>query len=262
MDLTPFKMRVVLSGNCGATPSPYTPFGIIGTVLKGIGHDQDADEALYGNPLDLPRILFSELPEYEIELYIRWDNNRCGTIWIGEAELISTSLPICSSIWDDSGIKWAPKELNLTPRTHYKHNRPKEAIQWEYKTNIPKTARKVAKAFELPKYHIEDNRVFVTGPDGRKIEVAGPTQSAPARPKKAGLHRKQYTFKVMEEAIRKTIEEIPIPVEELGVTSNPYSTVSSVVDNTTATAITTDVAPKRIRPIPTYYDYNYRGDDW
>jgi hypothetical protein len=122
MDLTPFKMQVVMYRDCHRAPRSDQPFGIKGIALEAIPRSYKGEKALRGASNKLLQALFPvevEI-EHDIKILVRWENDLRRNFWIGELALVDTTMPICKDIWgthEYEEILWATDELEMPIRT-------------------------------------------------------------------------------------------------------------------------------------------------
>lgn len=121
MDLTQYKIRVLVRKEVHGRPKRERPHDIIGTVLSINPNNARTSKAL-DDELNIPNILCGIYADetYEADIMVRWDNDEKGEVWPGSILLVSTTIPICESLWGKGELNRAPRkfvENELKPRT-------------------------------------------------------------------------------------------------------------------------------------------------
>jgi len=119
MDITEYKIRVLLKPRPGLIPSKRWPFNVVGTAIEIIPQTHDPYFLrMLDNPIDLPEIITCAPSKFPGTVLVRWDNDAKQAINCGGLVLVSTNIPICKTLWGYKNlVETVPKAFNLTDLT-------------------------------------------------------------------------------------------------------------------------------------------------
>ena len=122
MDVVKYKIRIFLDSHNTMFPSTKYPINVLGTVLAIIPSNILTLKCM-NDYKNIPYIICGKhnYEHWEAKILVRWDNDKRGRLNPCKATLYSTTIPICSNIWENTWeIRRAPKDPQLqemTPRT-------------------------------------------------------------------------------------------------------------------------------------------------
>ncbi len=141
MDVSSYKIRVYLADQMLVVPSSKQPVEMMGTVLSVYPIDKRTGDALQQIE-NIPYIVCGKYNygNWKALIQVRWDNDEKSGIDVCRATLVSTTISICSTIWDDKAweIRRADKQL--------RELKPKTALPYmSYNIEYPRTRSKSMK---------------------------------------------------------------------------------------------------------------------
>lgn len=113
IDVTPHKIRVIANKYA---LNNICPVNLVGTILELNMNNQEYRLHVHNKPEEaIIHVIFTQhVPFMPIELKVRWDNNTTDYVQKGSILLVSTTIPMSSSIWGDRpDIAWAPGDYDI-----------------------------------------------------------------------------------------------------------------------------------------------------